>query len=412
MSRLLGGFTQNISEHDVVIYLDNAATTWPKPEIVYRTMDTFLRTKGGNPGRGSHSMALAARETVEETRMLLARLFNIKDANRVIFTLNCTDALNLALKGLLKQGDHVITSRTSHNSLARPLRKLEENGVQITRLAPTLETGFVSSADIEAAVNSKTKLIAITHASNVTGIIQAIEKYGAIARKHHIAFLVDAAQTAGSYPIDVQTDNIDLLAFPGHKSLFGPTGTGGLYISEFVDLDTLKEGGTGSFSEEEVQPDVLPDKYESGTQNGVGLSGLGAGLKFIFSEGLEKIRNHERRLTENLVEGLGGISGVTLYLAPDINNQAPVVSFNIDGYEPGEVGVILDQSFDIKTRTGLHCAPAAHKTIGTFPRGTVRLSPGYFNTIEEIGFTVRAIDRIARSGTLKNPCTGSCPQLV
>jgi cysteine desulfurase family protein len=395
-----------------MIYLDNAATSWPKPEIVYRTMDDFLRTKGGNPGRGSHSMALAARGPVEETRMLLARLFNIPEPSRVIFTLNCTDALNLALKGLLKPGDHVITSYIGHNSLVRPFHKLESNGVKVTRLPPWVDTGVISPRELEAAITANTRLIAITHASNVNGIIQPIADYGAIARKHHVVFLVDAAQTAGNFPIDVQTDDIDLLAFHGHKSLFGPTGTGGLYIGKGINLDTLREGGTGSYSEEEEQPEVYPDKYESGTQNGVGLAGLGAGVKFIFREGLEKIRTHEQALIEQLIEGLSVIPGVNLYRAMDLNNQASVISFNIDGYEPGEIGAILDQSFDIKVRTGLHCAPALHKTLGTFPRGTVRLSPGYFNTIEEIDFTVKAIDRIARSGTLKNPCTGSCPQPV
>jgi cysteine desulfurase family protein len=395
-----------------MIYLDNAATSWPKPETVYRTMDDFLRTKGGNPGRGSHSMALAARDTVEATRLALARLFNAPDSKRVVFTINCTEALNLALKGLLKPGDHVITGQTNHNSLARPLRKLESSGVGVTRLAPDTETGVVSCRDIEAAINSKTRLIAITHASNVTGTIQPVTAYGAVAKKHHLMLLVDAAQTAGSFPIDVQATNIDLLAFPGHKSLYGPTGTGGLYISDRVTLETLIEGGTGSFSEEEDQPDILPDKYESGTQNGVGIAGLGAGIDFILSEGTEKIRNHEKELTEKLIEGLMGISGVTLYLARQPGQQAPVISFNISGYEPGEVGAILDQSFDIKARSGLHCAPAAHRTIGTFPRGTVRLSPGYFNTMEEMEYTVQAIERVAHAGTLKNPCTGSCPQRV
>jgi cysteine desulfurase family protein len=391
-----------------MIYLDNAATSWPKPEAVYRTMDDFLRNKGGNPGRGSHSLALAAHETIEETRRLLARLFNAPDLKRIVFTMNCTDALNLALKGLLKPGDHVITDRLSHNSLVRPLHKLETAGIKVTRLPPSLDSGAVSPSDIETALTPQTRLIAITHASNVTGLVQPIAEYGVIARKYHVILLVDAAQTAGSFPIDVRADNIGLLAFPGHKSLFGPTGTGGLYIGSEVDLDTLREGGTGSYSEEEEQPEVYPDKYESGTLNGVGISGLGAGIKFILGEGLPKIRAHEQALTEQLIEGLTGIAGVSVYRSPDLNRQAPVVSFNIEGYQPGEVGAILDQSFDIKARTGLHCAPAAHTTIGTFPRGTIRLSPGYFNTREEIAFTVKAIDRIARSGTLKNPCTGSC----
>ena len=383
-----------------MIYLDNAATSWPKPEIVYRTMDDFLRTKGGNPGRGSNSMALAARETVEETRRLVARLINAPETNRVIFTLNCTDALNLGLKGLLKPGDHVITDSIGHNSLVRPLKKLEAHGVKVTRLSPSPDTGVISAGDIETAITRATKLVAVTHASNVNGIIQPVEEYGSVARKHKIAFMVDAAQTAGKFPINVETSNIDLLAFSGHKGLFGPPGTGVLYLSNRVNLDSVREGGTGSFSEQEEQPDILPDKYESGTLNSVGISGLGAGLKFIFDEGLEKIAAYEKFLAAKLIAGLRNIPGVTLYLPKDLSRMVPVVSFNIKGYQPGEVGTILDQAFDIKVRAGLQCAPVAHKTLGTFPSGTVRISPGYLNLAEEIELTVKAVERIAGS---RNP---------
>ena len=383
-----------------MIYLDNAATSWPKPEIVYRTMDDFLSTKGGNPGRGSNSMALAARETVEETRRLVARLINAPETNRVIFTLNCTDALNLGLKGLLKPGDHVITDSIGHNSLVRPLKKLEAHGVKVTRLSPSPDTGVISAGDIETAITRATKLVAVTHASNVNGIIQSVEEYGLVARKHKITFMVDAAQTAGKFPINVETSNIDLLAFSGHKGLFGPPGTGVLYLSNRVNLDSVREGGTGSFSEQEEQPDILPDKYESGTLNSVGISGLGAGLKFIFDEGLEKIAAYEKFLAAKLIAGLRNIPGVTLYLPKDLSRMVPVVSFNIKGYQPGEVGTILDQAFDTKVRAGLQCAPVAHKTLGTFPSGTVRISPGYLNVAEEIELTVKAVERIAGS---RNP---------
>ena len=383
-----------------MIYLDNAATSWPKPEIVYRTMDDFLRTKGGNPGRGSNSMALAARETVEETRRLVTRLINAPETNRVIFTLNCTDALNLGLKGLLKPGDHVITDCIGHNSLVRPLRKLERQGVKVTRLPPSSDTGVLSPKDIEAAITRGTKLIAVTHASNINGIIQPVEEYGEVARRHHIVFMVDAAQTAGKCLIDVAAGNIDLLAFSGHKGLFGPPGTGVLFIGNRANLDSIREGGTGSFSEQEEQPDILPDKYESGTLNRVGISGLGAGLKFIFDEGLDKIIAHEKFLTDKLIAGLHGIPGVSLYLPKDLSQMVPVVSFNIKGYQPGEAGTILDQAFDIKVRAGLQCAPVAHKTLGTFPLGTVRISSGYLNVAEEIDLTVKAVERIAGS---RNP---------
>ena len=389
----------NISEHkgNTVIYLDNAATSWPKPESVYQTMDEFLRRKGGNPGRGSHSMAVAAGETVAETRLLIARLINAPDIAQVIFTLNCTDSLNLGLKGLLKPGDQVITSCIGHNSLVRPLRKLERQGVKITRLPPSLEAGVIAAQDIEKAITRDTRLVAVTHASNVTGTIQPIEEYGIVARKHNLIFMVDAAQTAGRYPIDVQAGNIDLLAFSGHKGLLGPPGTGVLYVGSRVDLNSLREGGTGSYSEQEEQPLALPYRYESGTINSVGISGLGAGLNYIFSEGLEKICAHERYLIDRLTEGLANIPGLILYRSDDEFKQVPIISLNIAGYEPGEVGAILDQAFDVKVRTGLHCAPAAHKTLGTFPLGTIRLSPGYFNTVEEINFTVAAIKKIASS---------------
>jgi cysteine desulfurase family protein len=343
-------------------------------------------------------MALAARQTVDETRMLVARFINAPEINRVIFTLNCTDALNLGLKGLLKPGDHVVTSCIGHNSLVRPLRKLESLGVKVTWVPSSPDSGVLSPRDIEAAITKDTKLVVVTHASNVTGVIQPIEEYGAITRRRNVIFMVDAAQTAGKYPIDVHESNIDLLAFSGHKGLLGPPGTGALYIGNGVNLDSLREGGTGSYSEEEEQPEILPDRYESGTQNSVGISGLGAGLKYIREEGLEKIRAHEQSLTDRLIEGLSRIPGIILYVAKNSLMQAPVISFNIKGFTPGDVGTILDQTFDIKVRTGLHCAPMMHKTIGTFPLGTIRLSPGYFNSLEEIEMTIKAIDRISRSG--------------
>ena len=326
--------------------------------------------------------------------MLVARLIKAPEKERVIFTFNCTDALNLGLKGLLKKGDHVITSALEHNSVVRPLSTLERRGVKVTKVPPLTETGVVSGRDIEEAITDSTRLLAMTHASNVTGVIQPIEIYGAIAKKHDLILMVDGAQTAGKYPIDVQEANIDLLAFSGHKGLLGPPGTGVLYIGDRVDnLDPLREGGTGSQSELEDQPAELPDRYESGTLNSIGISGLGAGLKFIFAEGLDKIRAHEQNLTERLMNGLSQIQGAILYGARDPAKQVPVVSLNIRGYEPGEVGVILDTRFDIKARTGLHCAAAAHKVLGTYPRGSVRLSPGYFNTLEDIDATLQALER-------------------
>jgi cysteine desulfurase family protein len=391
----------NISEHkrDAIIYLDNAATSWPKPESVYQAMDEFLRSKGGNAGRGGHSLAVASSRMIEETRLLLTSLINAPDKNRIILTLNCTDSLNIGLKGLLRPGDHIITSCIEHNSVVRPLKKLEQQGVKVVRLPPRAEEGFVSPRDVEKAITGETRMVVMTHASNVTGVIQPIEEYGAITRRHNLILMVDAAQTAGKYPLDVQATNIDLLAFSGHKGPLGPPGTGVLYLGERVDLDSLREGGTGTHSELEVQPTDLPYKFECGTMNTVGVAGLGAGLKYIFKEGMEKILAHEQYLTDRLLEGLSSIPRAIVHRVKDRARQAPIVSFNLDGAEPGEVGAILDQAFDIKVRTGLHCSPSAHKTFGTFPLGTIRLSPGYFNTTADIDSTLKAIEKIARSET-------------
>jgi cysteine desulfurase/selenocysteine lyase len=380
-----------------MIYLDNAATSWPKPENVYQTMDQFLREKGGNPGHGSHSLAVAAMAVVQETRMLAARFIHAPEVERVIFTLNCTDSINVGLKGLVKPGDHVITSGLEHNAVTRPLRKLEQQGVKVTYLAISPQTGTVSPRDVENAIVSTTKLIVMIHGSNVTGIIQPIEEYGAIARRHNLILMVDAAQTLGHQPLDVLDFNIDLLAFSAHKGPLGPPGVGILYIGERVDLDTLREGGTGVQAEMDLQPRIMPNRFEAGTLNSVGIAGTGAGLKYIRERGLDNIQSHEQQLIEKLIAGLSEIPGITLYTAKDIARQASVISFNLKDYEPGEVGAILDQAFDIKVRTGLHCAPIAHRTLGTFPKGTVRLSPGIFNTAQEIEQTLQAINKIAVS---------------
>ncbi len=379
-----------------MIYLDNAATSWPKPEVVYQTMDRFLRERGGNPGHGSHSLAAAAKQTVDEARLRVAHFINAPEVERVIFTLNCTDSLNLGLKGLLKPGDHVITSRFEHNAVIRPLFKLSQYGIEVTKVAASAQSGVVEPADIEKAITAKTRLICIIHASNVNGVVQPVAAYGKIAREHNLILLVDAAQSAGHLPVDVQAARVDLLAFSGHKGTLGPPGVGVLYIGPRVELGTLREGGTGTFSESEKQPDQLPNKFESGTMNSVGIAGLGAGLQFIQEQGPAQIAAHEQRLAAHLADGLAGIHGVTLYVAGKASS-APVVSFNLQGYEPAEVGAILDQAFDIKVRSGLHCSPDAHRSLGTFPKGTIRVSPGYFNTEEEINQTLEAIAKIAKS---------------
>jgi cysteine desulfurase family protein len=379
-----------------MIYLDNAATSWPKPEIVYQSMDKFLREKGGNAGHGSHSLAIEAQITIDETRLMTARFINSPEVERVIFTLNCTDSLNMALKGILKPGDHVITSSLEHNAVIRPLSKLSTLGVKETHI-PISINGITQPETIEKEITPKTRMLVMIHASNVTGVVQPIEKYGALAEKHDLLLVVDAAQSAGHILLDVVRDKIDLLAFSAHKGPLGPPGVGLLYVGRRAELDSWREGGTGSNSELEEQPDNLPYKYESGTLNSSGIAGLGAALKYFHETGFERIQTHEQQLALMLLDGLKNIPGVDIF-APDPGiPHVPVISFNILGYQPGEVGVILDQAFDIKVRTGLHCAPHAHKSIGTFPQGTVRLSPGFFNTEKEIENTLIAIRKIAVS---------------
>jgi len=376
------------------IYLDNAATSWPKPAAVDEAVISAIRDYGGNPGRSGHRMSLAAGRLIREARELTASLFNIPDPNRVIFTLNATEALNLALKGFLNPGDHVITTSLEHNSILRPLQVLSTQGVEVTRLSASLEKGL-AAADVAAAVNSNTKLIILTHASNVTGTINPVQEIGELAAQRQICLLVDAAQTAGLFPIDVRRMNIGMLAFAGHKSLLGPQGVGGLYISEGLDLQPLKEGGTGSHSESPLQPLLLPDRYESGTPNTPGIAGLAAGIKYLLREGLVKLYHQESGLMERLQTGLLTIPGVSIYGPPLGVVKAPVISFNIQGLEASEVVAVLDQSFSIASRSGLHCAPEVCRSLGLLKVGTVRLSLGCFNTIKEIDFCLEAVSKIA-----------------
>jgi len=335
---------------------------------------------------------------VYNTRESVAELFNAPDPLRVIFGHNVTESLNLALRGLLRPGDHVITSSMEHNSVMRPLRALERQGVEVTvvRCSPQ---GFLAPADVEAAVRPNTAMITLNHASNVVGTLLPVAEVGRIARRHGPLLMVDAAQTGGAYPIDVQADNVDLLAFTGHKSLYGPMGTGGLLVGERVNVDRLeplKRGGTGSRSEREEQPDFLPDLCESGTLNVVGLAGLEAGLRWVLERGVDAIRVHEVELAQRLIDGLRGISGVTVYGGLDAELQTATVSFNIAGMEPSEVGLWLDEEYGILCRVGLHCAPAAHKTIGTFPAGTVRFGLGVFNMLKEVETALEAVRQLAQ----------------
>jgi len=380
-----------------MIYLDNAATSWPKPESVYQAMDSFMRHTGASPGRSGHLLSVAAARIIYEAREALCQLFGIADPSHLIFTSNATESLNLAIRGLLHIGDHAITSSLEHNSVMRPLRALEKKGVEVS-VVNCAANGSLDPGDIERAIRPYTRLIVLNHASNVVGTVLPVAEVGRIAREHEVPLLVDAAQAAGCYPIDVEALNIDLLAFSGHKSLFGPQGTGGLYIHQGIEphLEPLKYGGTGSYSEHEHQPDFLPDKYESGTPNTVGLAGLGAGVRFVLQQGLDNIRRKEERLTKLLLDGLASIPGVSIQGNGNRGDRIAVISFNVSGLTASEVAMQLEEDYRIMCRPGLHCAPVAHKTFGTFPQGSVRLSPGHFNSEQEMGKTLEAVRQIAR----------------
>ena len=380
-----------------MIYFDNAATSWPKPPPVSEAMVHFLEEVGANPGRAAHRRAIASGRIVYEAREAVAELFNVVNPLRVVFGANVTEGLNLALCGYLRPGDHVITSSMEHNSVMRPLRELERQGVQLTVVACSPE-GFLDPADVEAAIRPNTVMVALNHASNVVGTLLPITEVGRITRAHDLLLLVDAAQTGGAYPLDIQAERIDLFGFTGHKSLHGPMGTGGLIIGERVDVERLrplKRGGTGSNSELEEQPRFLPDMYESGTPNAVGLAGLGAGVRWVLERGVEAIRAHEVTMTQRLIDALGAIDGVTIYGGLDAERQTATVSFNIADMAPSEAGLRLDEEHGIMCRVGLHCAPAAHKTIGTFPDGTVRFGLSAFNTLEEVEQGVEAVRQLA-----------------
>ncbi|ADL13522.1 aminotransferase class V-fold PLP-dependent enzyme [Acetohalobium arabaticum] len=365
------------------IYLDNAATSFPKPESVYQAVDNYQRNIGVNPGRGSYRRAEQAQEIIVETRKLLSQLFNIETPARIVFTANVTEALNLTLKGLLQEGDHVITSQLEHNAMWRPLKRLErERNIDLTAI-PCLEGSYLDVDQIEKAICPETKLVALNHASNVTGAILPIKEVGDICRQHQIPLLVDTAQTAGVYPIDVQRLNIDLLAFTGHKGLLGPTGTGGLYINSDIELQPLKEGGTGGDSLLERQPDYLPNRFEAGTHNIVGIAGLRAAVKFILEESITNIRAHEQELTSYMLDYLQQIPGLKIYGPAEPERQVAVISFNLEEIPPEEAAYVLDEVYEIMVRAGLHCAPPAHRCIGTVNRGTVRISFNYFNTKED-----------------------------
>ena len=375
------------------IYLDNAATSFPKPETVHDAVSYAMRHIGVAPGRGGHRLGLAANRLVFEARESVAALFSIGDSSRIVFTHSATEALNIALLGLLRPGDHVVTTSMEHNSLARPLHLASCRGVQVSWVEADSH-GRVNPCHLAAAMRDTTKLVAMAHCSNVSGTIQPIEEISRIVRASSAFFLVDAAQSAGSIPVDAPALGIDMLAVPGHKGLLGPQGTGVLYVSERVDLEPFMVGGTGGRSSALEQPAAMPERLESGTLNTPGIAGLKAGVDFVMREGVAAIRDRESELVSRLVEGLNRAGRVTVYGPPVGVERGSVVSFTVSGMDPQEVGYRLDQDFGIAVRVGLHCAPSAHRTLGTWPAGTVRVSPGYFNTVDEIELFLKAMRTI------------------
>ncbi len=378
-----------------MVYFDNAATTFPKPDIVYDRVMKVMKEYGANPGRSGHKLALKASREIFETRNLISKFFNTGNPMNIIFTFNCTESLNIGIKGILKPGDHVITTSMEHNSVLRPIKYLEKTGVESTIIKAD-EKGIIDPLDIQRAIKPNTKLIVTTHVSNLTGSIMPIKSIGEIAKENNIYYLVDAAQSAGVYNIDVQKMNIDILAFPGHKGLLGPQGTGGLYIRDDIDLEGIFQGGTGSVSYSLEQPEIKPDKYESGTLNAPGVIGLGEGIRYIMEKGINNIRIYEEELTKHFIEEAMKIDGIKLYGPLDINKQGAVVSLNIRDVDSSEVSYLLDEEYDIAVRPGLHCAPLAHKTIGTFEQGVIRFSFGLFNTHKEIEYGIKALKEIAK----------------
>jgi len=379
-----------------LIYLDNGATSFPKPDEVYAFMDSFYRNFGVNPGRSGYDLCMEAGAVVDTTRKMLADLFNGNDPNRLCFSYNSTDALNLIIFGMLQPGDHAITTTLEHNSVLRPLYHQNKlNNVEIDYV-PFDTNGFVDPEDIKQKIKANTRLVIVNHASNVIGTVQPLEAIGRICREHDVAFAIDASQTAGKVPIDIEQMHIGVVAFTGHKSLLGPTGIGGLYVREGIEIRHTRAGGTGVRSAHRMHLDDYPYRLEYGTGNVVGIAGLHAGLKWIQEKGLDQIHHHEMKLTRMLRDGLRKIDGVLLYGQDDLADHIAVLSFNIDGMEALNTGTFLDGEYDIACRTGLHCAPLVHEQLGTDKiGGTVRIGIGPFNTEEHIQTAIQAVAEIA-----------------
>jgi len=380
------------------IYLDNAATSWPKPEAVYRAVDRFQRQLGAPAGRSSYAEASEVERMIRSCRKKIADLIGASDPSRIIFTQNGTDSLNLALHGLLLPGDHVVTTVCEHNSVLRPLRFLAERGITTTYV-PCDGHGYVGPEAVAKAITPKTRLIAVIHVSNVTGAVQPAEAVGRIAAERGVLFLLDAAQSLGHVPINVGSLGCHLLAAPGHKGLLGPLGTGVLYVAPGVEehLIPIRQGGTGTRSDEDRQPDSLPDRYESGNLNVPGIAGLEAGVTHLRQLSESHILANSRALVQRLLAGLTGLPGLRLFGPPSGADRVGLVSLNVASYDPQELAAVLDANWRVQSRAGLHCAPRMHAALGTSPSGTLRLSLGHFSTQDEIDSTIDAFTEICRS---------------
>ncbi|TCZ75672.1 aminotransferase class V-fold PLP-dependent enzyme [Paenibacillus albiflavus] len=376
-------------------YLDNAASSWPKPPSVMEAMMNSMNESTAGPGRGSHSMSLKTSRVVFDARKNAAKLFGVRNPNDIAFTMNTTMSLNLAINGFVREGDHVVCTMIEHNSVRRPLEHLKRTRNVSVTYVPADTHGNIQVADVTAAIRPETTLCVVAHSSNLLGTIVDVPGIGALCRSKGVRLLVDAAQSAGILPIHVDQMGIDMLAFPGHKGLMGPQGTGGLYIHPELELEPLLYGGTGSQSEEIDQPRVRPDRYEAGTHNTVGLAGLSAGIKFVLEQTVEEIYKKEWALTQRLMEGLGLIEGIHV-LGPKIGQaKTGIVAFNVKNVDSSEIAFILDQSFEIAVRSGYHCTPLSHESIGTLEQGAVRASVGFYTTIEDIDALIDAVKDIA-----------------
>ena len=380
------------------IYLDNASTTFPKAPNVANAMSDYLTNYGININRGSYALAYDVEDIIYTTRQRLNTLFNGHDPSHVTFTQNVTMSLNMVIKGLLKAGDHILVSSMEHNAVMRPLTQQLDKGITFD-IIPCDVTGSIQLESIETLIRPNTVAMIINHASNVCGTVQPIESIGAICKAHNLHFILDAAQTAGVIPIDVKACHINALCFTGHKGLLGPQGIGGIILTKEIAqiLTHLIAGGTGSFSHLETMPTHMPDAFEAGTLNLPGIIGLNEGLSYIESVGMKNIHNHELTLTKTFLEGLRSITGINIIGKQDIQDRTAVVSITIDGMDPASIAYELDSTYHIMTRVGLHCAPRAHQTLGTYPEGTVRFSFGYANTLEEVDMALSALHTILKN---------------